>query len=527
MSLSDDARSVGYDLLGDPRSGGTSEVYRARSIETGDIVAFKVLLRRGDARLEREARIGRGIDDPRLALPDATGVLADGRAFAVSRWVEGISLRDLLDESGPLQRGVAMGIVGDIGAALGVLHRRGALHRDVTPSNVIVGDEHAVLIDVGHGRVSGGPDVTATGDLAGTPRYVAPEVIRGEEAGPASDQYALGLIAYEVLAGRWPFPDGTTAATALHHQLHTEPEPVDEIDPRVPTAVASAVHVALAKSPQDRWRSVEDFLAALDDRVASVARPRSRRRVGALAAVAGAISVGLAGVVATGAGDGAEPVDDSTDSVTLVTEIAEVAEVTEVAEVVTVATTTPGAAVPVSTEIPAEIPSSFAAGTADQLDCNLLVDAGFDNGFVGDNYFDNDVDAAADGRERVLPSGGVDGGAVLVVGEPGVYGRYGEVVPILPGQRYTFAASVLGVEPLNAATVAISWLDEDFALLESVRDSQSVVGVEPGRVFLDSGPAPDTARYAVPELFKDGSAGLLLADELVFAESAAGCGDGM
>ena len=105
--------------------------------------------------------------------------------------------------------------------------------------------------------------ITAGADLAGTPRYLAPEVIEGASPDHRSDQYAAAVVLYELFSGRWPFPDGGTVATALHHQLHSAPTPLLEVDPAADPGVDAALQRALAKRPTDRFPSMADLAHAL------------------------------------------------------------------------------------------------------------------------------------------------------------------------------------------------------------------------------------------------------------------------
>ncbi|MEM1333162.1 MAG: serine/threonine-protein kinase, partial [Actinomycetota bacterium] len=381
----------GYVLLGDAHPGGTSVVWRARSVDTDEIVAVKVADRLHDESLEREIEIGARIRHRNLSLPTTGGVLADGRRWAASPWIDGPRLSDAVgsDRRWPIHRVISL--ADDLAAALDALHRGGVVHRDVTPANVILADDRAVLIDLGLGR-HGDSTVTADGDLAGTPRYLAPEVIRGDAPTARSDQYAVALVLAEAATGSWPFPDTGSAATALHHQLSTAPTPIDELRPDAPPGLVDAIGRALAKDPADRWPDVAAFADACardSDRLAST-RSDGRRRRTLLLGVGVAVVVAGAAVIAT----------------------------------VTSRTDEESTTVPQASPIPASIVSGSPAGAAADLGCNLVDDAGFESGFVSDNFFDN-PDPALDGRERVVPSGGVDGSAALVVGDPGRYGRFG------------------------------------------------------------------------------------------------------
>ncbi|MEM9042401.1 MAG: serine/threonine-protein kinase, partial [Actinomycetota bacterium] len=492
----------GFEVLGEPRHGGTSTVVRARWLERDELVALKIAAPGHERRVDREGDLGRLVDHPNLAVPIAAGRTDDGRTWVASRWVDGRTLDEILRIEGPLSMTRARAVVVDLAAALSSLHRSGITHRDVSPSNVMVSGPTAVLIDVGLGRHDGAvATVTATGELAGTPRYLAPELIRGETPTPTADQYSLAIVAAEMLTGSWPFPSDGSVAAALHHQLSTPPTPVDELRPDVPAGPARAISRALSKSPGDRWPSVEDFASALarDDAPATP----SVRRVGAIAAAAGvvALSGGVVVFALGSSGDGeGEPagspatagatptdLDDPTNTTdTTDTTVAPFTTVTPTTMPTTTSSSTTDTTTPAdvaaaavgpdvdpeqddaaTTPIPESIPSTTPSGAAAALACNLVADAGFASGFIGDNFFDN-PDDEEDGRERVLPSGGVDGSEVLVIGDPGRYGLFGNEVGILPGQRYEFSAALLPVDPLFEATMSIAWLDGEYQLLDEV-----------------------------------------------------------
>ncbi|MEM8747619.1 MAG: serine/threonine-protein kinase [Actinomycetota bacterium] len=559
----------GFEVLGEPRHGGTSTVVRARWLERDELVALKIAAPGHERRVDREGDLGRLLDHPNLAVPIGAGRTDDGRTWVASRWVDGRTLDEILRVEGRLSLTRARAVVVDVAAALSSLHGAGITHRDVSPSNVMVSGPTAVLIDVGLGRRDGAvATVTATGELAGTPRYLAPELIRGDTPTPSADQYSLAIVAAEMLTGSWSFPSDGSVAAALHHQLSTPPTPVDELRPDVPAGPTRAISRALSKSPEDRWPSVEDFASAFtrDDAPTTP----SVHRIGAIAAVVGAIAL-VAGVALSALGsddddgqptaspaaagpssaDQADPTVTTNATDTTESSVAPIAPTTTTnnSSASTTGTTTPtdlaAAAGPdvgpdtgpeqgpdpdpdpgqddaTTAPIPASIPSTAPSGAAAALACNLVADAGFTSGFIGDNFFDN-PDAEEDGRERVLPSGGVDGSEVLVIGDPGRYGLFGNEVGILPGQRYEFSAALLPVDPLFEATMSIAWLDGEYQLLDEVGAELSLIDVEPGRHSVVSQPAPDAARFAIPTLLKDASPGLLLADELVFAEADAGC----
>jgi serine/threonine-protein kinase len=199
----------GYRLEALLGEGGMGSVFRAVREPAGDVVALKVLradLAEDDVyvrRFEREGRIAAGLVHPHLVSVLDAGS-ADGRRYLVTRYVEGVPLSDVLAE-GPLSGGSVVRLAAGIGSALDGLHRRGLVHRDVKPGNILVeGDGHSLLTDFGVARGEADSVLTKAGRVVGTVDYLAPEVIRGEPASAASDVYSLGCVVHASLAGRPP-----------------------------------------------------------------------------------------------------------------------------------------------------------------------------------------------------------------------------------------------------------------------------------------------------------------------------------
>jgi serine/threonine-protein kinase len=225
--------------------GAMGIVYRAHDAG-GAAVALKVLRPElaDDAvyrrRFEREGRIAGELRHRHLASVLEVGE-DGGVPYLAARYVEGESLAERL-ERGRLSPGELVRLAAEIGSALDALHERGLVHRDVKPANVIVEpDGTAVLTDFGLARGEADTVLTTPGRLSGTIDYVAPELIRGSPATPASDVYALGCLTYECLAGAPPFGDRPVAEAALAH-LEAEPRPL-------PSPLSFAVLQALAKEP--------------------------------------------------------------------------------------------------------------------------------------------------------------------------------------------------------------------------------------------------------------------------------------
>lgn len=247
-----------YRILAPIGAGGMGDVYEALHETLGRRHALKVLARRvleqDRAYVEqfvREAQAAARLRSPHIVEVYDFGYLADGRPYLVMELLAGTSLGDVL-RGGPLQPASAIAIARQLAEALAAAHERSVIHGDVTPSNVLIDDDHVTLIDFGLAQLR---EATRSEELqesfVGTPRYVAPELIRGYAPSEASDQYAFGIVLFEMLAGRPPFIGSSTTATCWAHLQ----------DPVPPIAGAGAgltalVERCLAKQSGERFPSM-------------------------------------------------------------------------------------------------------------------------------------------------------------------------------------------------------------------------------------------------------------------------------
>jgi serine/threonine-protein kinase len=260
-------------------------VYLADDLRHERPVAIKVLLPElaaaiGADRFEREIRTLARLQHPHiLPLFDSGGEGAT--LFFVMPYVEGESLRDRLEREGSLGLSAAAAILRQVGDALDYAHARGVVHRDVKPENILLSGGQALLADFGIARAPAraGPDtLTSIGTTLGTPAYMSPEQASGErDLDGRSDLYALGCVAYEMLAGAPPFSGANPMATIAQHVLAPAPRLTGARE-RVPDAAADAVARMLAKDPADRFGSAADFALVLEAALAAQQVPSAGER---------------------------------------------------------------------------------------------------------------------------------------------------------------------------------------------------------------------------------------------------------
>jgi WD40 repeat protein len=279
-------RRVGdYELLEEIGRGGMGVVYKARQVSLGRVVALKMILggvlasRADGQRLRNEAEAAARLQHPGIVAIHEVGEWA-GQPFFSMDYVEGPALADLVREH-PLAARRAAGYVEAIAHAVQHAHDHGVLHRDLKPTNVLVGaDDRPRVTDFGLARqVKEGQRLTGTGQVLGTPSYMSPEQASGnpEAVGPASDVYALGAVLYELLTGRPPFR-GETPLDTLRLVLDGEPVPPRQLQPKVPRDLETICLKCLQKEPAKRYPSaaaLADDLRRFLDRQPIRARPVS------------------------------------------------------------------------------------------------------------------------------------------------------------------------------------------------------------------------------------------------------------
>ncbi|WP_205696797.1 serine/threonine-protein kinase [Conexibacter sp. SYSU D00693] len=267
------AKVAGYVIEGVVGRGGMGTVYRARDPRLDRVVALKVVAAAiaQDAefreRFLREARSAAAIEHPNIVPVHEVGE-HHGLPFLAMRYLDGPDLREVLAVSGPLEPERVGQVALQLASALDVAHARGLVHRDVKPANVLLPlDEvhdagHVYLTDFGVARGAAATTLTDGGDLVGTLAYVAPEVISGQPATPASDRYSLACTLFHLLCGRPPFKADSDAGLLWAH-MEQEPPAPSAMVPELPRAVDAAMAHALAKDPAARPPTCTAFAEAL------------------------------------------------------------------------------------------------------------------------------------------------------------------------------------------------------------------------------------------------------------------------
>jgi len=267
-----------YEILGELGRGGMATVYAAHDIALDRRVAIKVIAPSLGAspalveRFRREARTAASLSHPNI-IPIYSVRHADRLLYFVMKHVEGRPLDSVLRETGALPVPTVQAILGQVAGAVGYAHRHGVVHRDIKPGNILIDDEGwCVVTDFGIAKVAESEGLTTSGMMVGTPAYMSPEQCLSNDISGASDQYALGVVAYEMLTGRLPFP-GTSMMSVMYAHVHVPVPAIEELRAECPPELAAAVMRMLAKEPGDRWPSIEEAVAALGHLTASQDEP--------------------------------------------------------------------------------------------------------------------------------------------------------------------------------------------------------------------------------------------------------------
>lgn len=250
--------------------GGMARVFRARregDDDWGEVLALKVLSPSASSdgdfreRFKREVNVSRALDHPHIGHILDWGE-TEGHIYIAMELVEGRTLADVARERRlPVKEAVPL--IRQVADALRYAHGQGVIHRDVKPANIMVTPQgKAVLMDFGIARRRDLPVLTGVGQAMGTPAYIAPEQLQGGRADWRADLYALGLMAYEMLAGKHPY-EGATGMALLNCHVQADPEPLRRVCPEAPEALEELVRRMVAKDPVARAETPDDIAAAL------------------------------------------------------------------------------------------------------------------------------------------------------------------------------------------------------------------------------------------------------------------------
>ena len=257
-----------YKIVQRIGSGGMADVYLAEDTHLGREVALKVLHRRFAQdqefveRFRREASSAAGLQHPNVVGVFDRGE-HEGTYYIAMEHLPGRTLKEIAASEAPLPQETVIDLGIQILTAAGFAHRHGVIHRDFKLHKVIVDEAgHAKVTDFGIAR-AGASEMTETGSIMGTAQYLSPEQAEGHAVTAASDLYSIGVMLYEMLAGRLPFEGDSAVSVALKH-LSEPPPPLSQFRPDVSPALEAVVMAALAKDPAHRWQSADEFAAALD-----------------------------------------------------------------------------------------------------------------------------------------------------------------------------------------------------------------------------------------------------------------------
>jgi serine/threonine protein kinase len=371
-----------YDEVG---SGGFATVYLGRNMDTNEIVAIKVLSEqyitdpRYVERFRREARLAERLQHPNIVRTLDHGV-ENGMHFLVMEFVEGLTLDKVMARKGRLPVEETLSYIKQTCTGLQAAYEASIVHRDIKPANLMITPDGSVkIMDFGIARVESMSTLTQSGMFMGTPRYISPEMAKGEGTDIRSDLYALGLLAYEMLSGTPPF-DADNPWAVLRMQIESPPPPLRQVRSDVPAWFEAIIMRAIAKDPANRFQTPANMLAALEEQTATpgvfpgVVQPRKAGDttvVGAsapekrsykglilvLAGIAMIAALGLAAYVVFGMGGG-EAKPTATAIVLVVTNTPADTPVPTATEPVPTDTSLP------PTELPSPLPTDTSSPTA-------------------------------------------------------------------------------------------------------------------------------------------------------------------
>jgi eukaryotic-like serine/threonine-protein kinase len=300
-----------YKIVSRLGAGGMADVFLAEDEQLGRKVALKLLYQRFAEdpgfveRFRREAQAAAGLQHPNVVSVYDRGAY-DGTYYIAMEYLPGRSLKQLIRQEAPLDPIRAIDLTLQILKAARFAHRRGVIHRDLKPHNVIVDDsDNAKVTDFGIAR-AGASDMTETGSIMGTAQYLSPEQAQGHAVSAGSDLYSIGVVLYEMLTGRVPFDAESAVSIALKH-VSEAPPPMTVMNPDVPAELEQVVMWALNKNPVDRPANADQFITALEQARTAIQSGEPGQRTASMAALAGVAAGRYAAAAAVSAPPAAPP----------------------------------------------------------------------------------------------------------------------------------------------------------------------------------------------------------------------------
>jgi eukaryotic-like serine/threonine-protein kinase len=295
-----------YRVVSRLGSGGMADVFLAEDQQLGRKVALKLLHHRFAQdpdfveRFRREAQAAAGLQHPNVVSVYDRGSFDDTYYIAME-YLPGRSLKQLIRQEAPLDPLRAIDITIQILKAARFAHRRGVIHRDLKPHNVIVDEsDHAKVTDFGIAR-AGASDMTETGSIMGTAQYLSPEQAQGHAVNAGSDLYSIGVVLYEMLTGRVPFDADSAVSIALKH-VSEAPPPPSQFNPNIPPELEQTVLWVLNKNASDRPADADQLITVLEHCREAIASAGAGQHTASMAAVAAAGAAAGAGAAIVGPG---------------------------------------------------------------------------------------------------------------------------------------------------------------------------------------------------------------------------------
>lgn len=268
MTMTEKVLAGRYRLVEPIGEGGMAYVYRAIDQKTEHNVAIKVMKSElgKDAdyisRFQREAEAASKMTHHNIVNLLDVG-MEDGNRYLVMEYVQGETLKQLIQKRGQIPPKTAAQITIRILSALQHAHQNGIIHRDIKPQNILVAnDGHIKVADFGIARIADSQTLTSDNTVMGTVYYYSPEQASGQAVGATSDIYSVGVVLYEMLTGRVPFGGESQVAIAMQH-IHAQPAPITQFAPNVPPAIVHVCMMAMAKDPRYRYQSAREMAAEL------------------------------------------------------------------------------------------------------------------------------------------------------------------------------------------------------------------------------------------------------------------------